>query len=152
MSDRGAWARAAAVLATVLVADQVTKRIVDAAIPRGGREELLLGIDLVNVRNRGVAFGALQDGGALVAVVVALALLALVAFFVRNARRPLAWLPTGLLLGGALGNVVDRVREGEIIDFVKLPFSPAFNVEDDVITVGVVVLVVVLERGARRPG
>ena len=47
------------------------------------------------------------------------------------------WLPTGLLLGGAVGNVVDRVRDGAVTDFVKLPHWPAFNVADAAITLGV---------------
>jgi signal peptidase II len=150
VSPRRAWARAGVVLAGVLAADQITKRLVDAAVPRGGRESLALGVDLVNVRNRGVAFGALADGGALVAVVVALALLALLAFFARNAHRPLVWLPTGLLLGGALGNLVDRLRLGAVVDFVKVPHWPAFNLADVSITVGVAALVWVLEVRSRR--
>ena len=57
-----------------------------------------------------------------------------------------------MLLGGALGNIVDRLREGAVIDFLKLPHWPAFNVADSAITIGVVVLVLVVERGdaARR--
>ena len=58
------------------------------------------------------------------------------------------WLPTGLLLGGALGNIVDRIREGAVIDFIKLPHWPAFNVADIAITVGVIVLAA--RHGARR--
>ena len=150
MRRAGAWRRAGGVLAAVLVADQVSKRLVDAAVPRGGREDLLLGVDLVNVRNRGIAFGALQDVGPIVGVIVALALVALLAFFVRNATLRLAWLPTGLLLGGALGNAVDRVREGAVVDFVKVPHWPAFNVADVSITIGVAALVWVLEVNARR--
>ncbi len=151
MNRAAGWGRAAGVLAVVLVADQVTKALVVAAVPRGGREDIALGIDLVNVRNRGVAFGALQDGGAIVTVVVLVALVALVAFFARHADQRLAWLPTGLLLGGALGNIVDRVREGAVVDFVALPFSwPAFNLADVSITLGVALLVLVIEIGARR--
>ena len=54
-----------------------------------------------------------------------------------------------MLLGGALGNIVDRVREGAVIDYLKLPHWPAFNVADAAITVGVVILLVVVERGER---
>ncbi len=150
MSTGRAWGRVGVVLAAVLVADQVTKRLADAAVPRGAREDLALGVDLVNVRNRGIAFGVLEDGGTIVAVVVALALLALLGFFARNATRPLAWLPTGLLLGGALGNILDRLREGAVVDFLKLPHWPAFNLADVSITVGVAMLVWVLEVGGRR--
>jgi signal peptidase II len=137
------------VFALVLAADQLAKALVVSALTRGEQRELIAGIKLVNVRNSGVAFGQLQDGGAIVAVVIALAVLALLAYFVRNGARPLIWLPTGMLLGGALGNIVDRVREGAVVDFIKLPHWPAFNVADSAITVGVVVLLFVMERTAR---
>jgi signal peptidase II len=146
---RTAWTRAGLVLAVVLALDQVTKAVVNGAIPRGGREELALGVALVNVRNTGVAFGALSGGGTIVTVVVVVALVALLAYFSRHATRPLAWLPTGLLVGGALGNAVDRVREGAVVDFVKLPSFPAFNVADVSITFGVLVLLWVIERADR---
>ncbi len=151
-SDRP-WARAAAVTAGVLVLDQVTKAIVRSSIPRGGREEVLPFLDLVHTRNTGVAFGALAGGGAIVTVVIALALIALLAYFATHLHRPWAWLPTGMLLGGALGNIVDRIRDGAVTDFVKFPHFPAFNVADSAITIGVVVLLIVLERdgAARRP-
>ena len=149
MSTGGAWARAALVAALTLAADQVTKAIVREDIATGQRKDFLGFLDLVHVRNDGVAFGALAGGGPIVAIVVAGALAALLTYFAVNARRPLAWLPTGLLLGGALGNIVDRIRLGAVTDFLKLPSWPAFNVADTAITVGVVLLVIVVERGER---
>lgn len=153
-SLRGAWARAAIVLAAVLAADQIVKALVVSAMPRGEERDIVAGIKLVNTRNSGVAFGQLQDGGVIVAVVIAIAICALLAYFARHAQLPLMWLPTGMLLGGALGNVVDRIREGAVVDFLKLPYWPAFNVADAAITIGVVVLLVVVERAdrARAPG
>ena len=74
------------------------------------------------------------------------ALLALVAYFVTHLDKPLVWLPTGMLLGGALGNVIDRLRDGAVTDFIKLPAWPAFNVADISITFGVLVLLYVTER------
>lgn len=136
-------------LAVILVADQVVKALVAGALARGEERDLVLGIKLVNTRNSGIAFGQLQDGGAVVAVVIAIAICALLAYFARHAKVPLIWLPTGMLLGGALGNIVDRIREGAVIDFLKLPHWPAFNVADASITIGVVVLLVVIERGER---
>jgi signal peptidase II len=106
----------------------------------------------VNVRNSGVAFGRLQNAEAIVAIVIGLALVGLLVYFARNGARRLMWLPTGMLLGGALGNIVDRLREGAVIDFLKLPHWPAFNVADASITVGVVILLVVIERGDRAAG
>ena len=148
-SLRAAGLRAAIVLAVVLAADQLVKRLVTGSLERGEVRDLVWFVDLVNTRNSGVAFGQLQGGGAIVSVVIGVALLALLAFFARNAQRPLIWLPTGMLLGGALGNIIDRVREGAVIDYLKLPHWPAFNVADAAITVGVVILLVVIERGDR---
>ena len=146
------WARAAAVTACVLVLDQVTKAIVRGEIARGERVDVVLGIDLVNTRNRGVAFGLFSEGGALLAVVAGLALAALLVFFVRHMERRLVWLPTGLLIGGAAGNLLDRVREGSVTDFVDLPAWPAFNVADMAITFGVLALLYVLEGPPGRGG
>lgn len=140
------------VLAAVLAADQAVKALVVTSLERGEQRELVAGVKLVNTRNTGVAFGQLQDGGALVAVVIAIAIAALLVYFARHAVEPLMWLPTGMLLGGALGNVADRIREGAVVDFLKLPYWPAFNVADASITVGVVILLVVMERGARARG
>jgi signal peptidase II len=148
-SLRGAWSRAGLVLVAVLATDQIIKALVTDGLLRGEQRDLLGPVKLVNTRNTGVAFGQLQDGGIIVSLVIALALGALLVYFTRNAQRPLVWLPTGMLLGGALGNIVDRVREGAVIDFLKLPHWPAFNVADAAITVGVVILLVVVERGER---
>lgn len=149
MSPAAAWGRALLTAALVLAADQIAKQVVVDEVARGERQDFLLFLDLVNVRNTGVAFGALQGGGVIVGVVVAVALTALLVFFARNATRPLAWLPVGLLLGGALGNALDRIRLGAVVDYLKLPNWPAFNLADVAITVGVVLLIVVLERAAR---
>ncbi len=146
---RGASIRAGLVLVGVLALDQVVKALVTDALLRGEQRDLLGPVKLVNTRNSGVAFGQLQDGGVIVSIVIAVALAALLVYFVRNASRPLVWLPTGMLLGGALGNIVDRVREGAVIDFLKIPHWPAFNVADAAITVGVIILLVVVERGER---
>ncbi|HZO37260.1 MAG TPA: signal peptidase II [Solirubrobacteraceae bacterium] len=145
MSATPAWSRAALVLALVLVADQATKALVRHSIDAGDSERVMLGARIVHVTNDGVAFGALAGSG-LVLVVVLAALAGLIAWFARNASRPLVWLPTGLLLGGALGNVLDRVRAGAVTDFVKLPAWPAFNLADTAITFGVLTLLLVLER------
>jgi signal peptidase II len=143
-------AAAAAVAVVVIVVDQVTKALVRGGLNAGERRELLPFLDLVNVRNSGVAFGFMAGGGALLVVGTALALLALLAFFLTHSGRPLVWLPTGLLLGGAAGNLIDRAREGSVTDFIKFPHFPAFNAADTAITLGVVALVLVMEGPARR--
>jgi signal peptidase II len=134
----------------VLAADQVSKAFVRATIERGEDVDVALGVSLTNVRNTGVAFGLLAGDGWLLALVTAGALVALAAFFVAYARRPLAWLPSGLLLGGALGNLVDRIREGSVTDFVDFPAWPAFNLADVAITLGVLSLLLIVERQPRE--
>jgi signal peptidase II len=147
MGDR-AWARMVAVAIVVIALDQITKALVKDGIERGGSEDVILGIRFVNVRNTGIAFSSLQGAGPLIGIIVAVALIALLWYFSRNLGKPLIWLPTGMLLGGALGNVIDRVREGAVVDFLKVfDFWPAFNVADISVTLGVLLLLWVMERG-----
>jgi signal peptidase II len=145
----GPWGRVAGTLALVAAVDQATKALVRDRIARGDSDGVLPGVELVHVRNPGVAFGALAGGGALVVVLTLAALGVLVVFFARDPARRLVWLPTGLLLGGAVGNLVDRARDGAVTDWIKLPHWPAFNVADMAITFGVLALLWVLE-GPRR--
>jgi len=133
-------------LAAVLLVDQVTKALVRSRVELGSQDPVLPLVTLVHTRNSGVAFGVLQDQTVVVVILIALAITALVAYFATHRDRPWVWLPTGLLAGGALGNVVDRVREGFVTDFVKLPYWPAFNVADMAITFGVLALLLVAER------
>jgi signal peptidase II len=150
----GAWGRVALVAAAVVALDQATKAVVRATVDQGDREAVFPGVEIVHTRNTGVAFGALAGGGAVVTIVIVLALAALLAYFATHVRRPLVWLPTGMLLGGAIGNVIDRARSGAVTDFVQLPLGfPPFNVADMSITFGVVVLLYALEQhdeAARR--
>jgi signal peptidase II len=147
-----AWRRAGIVLAVVLACDWLSKALVISSIADDERRSVLPGIDFVHVRNDGVAFGVLSGGGALVVAVIAAAVLGLVVYFASHADRPLVWLPTGLLVGGALGNLLDRAGDGEVTDFIKLPLWPAFNLADVAITVGVLALVYVIEAAPEADG
>ena len=146
MSARQTALRTVLVAAAVIVADQVSKAIVRAEISRFEEIELVLGIKLINARNTGVAFSLFSGGGPIVVIIAVVALAALLGFFVTHLHRRLVWLPTGLLLGGAAGNLIDRIRAGAVTDFIKIPHWPAFNVADICITLGVITLVYVLER------
>jgi signal peptidase II len=124
----GAWGRVVLVAAGVVALDQATKALVRATVDEGERIAVVPGVEIVHTKNTGVAFGALSGGGAVVTLVVALALALLLVYFATHVRRPLFWLPTGMLLG-------------------ELPLGfPAFNVADMSITAGVLVLLYVLER------
>lgn len=143
------WARAGALMLLVLAADQLTKALVRSSLQLGEQRKVIGPLSFVHVHNKGVAFGFLGGGGLPVLVLTLAALALLVGYFARHPERPLLWIPTGLLLGGALGNVIDRLRQGYVTDFVHFPHWPSFNVADMCITVGVVALVLVLERGGR---
>jgi signal peptidase II len=150
MSAVSAWVRAGLVLLVVVVADQLSKHAIRHSIVPGEEHSVLPGLQLVNTRNNGVAFGFLPGDHIAVTLVIGLALLALLVYFALHATRPLIWLPTGMLIGGALGNILDRLREGAVTDFIKLPLGwPPFNLADTSITLGVLLLVIVLE-GPRK--
>jgi signal peptidase II len=142
--------RAVALGAAIVGLDQLTKDTVAAGIAPGHEQSLLPGVHLVHVHNTGVAFGVLSGGGAIVLVCTLLALAALIVYFVAHPGRRGLWVPTGLLLGGAIGNLIDRLMHGSVTDFIKLPYWPAFNVADMSITFGVIALLIVLERGHGR--
>lgn len=142
--------RVLAVGVVVLLVDQLTKRLAVEAIPRGGSEQVLPFLDLVHVRNEGVAFSSFSGQPWIVGLLVVGALAALTFWFVRNRTVKLAWLAAGLLVGGAVGNVLDRLIEGAVIDFLKPPHWPAFNLADTAIVGGMVLLVIVVELENRR--
>jgi signal peptidase II len=137
----------------VVVLDQGTKALATSLVDRGDRVEILPFLHLENVRNEGVAFGL---GGDISAALIGLTIVALVGLLVFLALRGGGgwgvWLPAALLLGGALGNLADRVRDGAVTDFIDLPLWPPFNVADMAITFGVLSLLYALEapRGRRR--
>lgn len=135
------WGAALAVAAGVIALDQITKALVRSSIDPGEKSDLILGIELVHVSNRGIAFGLLGDGGAGVLIVTALALGGMLVWFAMQPSRPGLWLAVGLLAGGALGNLVDRARHEAVTDFIDPPLWPAFNVADISITFGAIVLV-----------
>jgi signal peptidase II len=145
-----AWARALVVGVAVGAVDQLSKSAVEGSIVPGEARGVLPGIQLVNTRNRGVAFGFLPGSHVGVTILIGVALLALIIYFARHATMSWIWLPTGLLLGGALGNIADRLRHGSVTDFVKLPLGwPPFNLADASITLGILMLFVLIDRSRR---
>jgi signal peptidase II len=144
---RRAVLRAALICALVIGLDQLTKHTLGTWMRPGQVRHVIPGLTLVYERNTGVAFSFLANSGALVYVATAVALIALIGFLVLRPQRGLLWLPTGMLVGGAIGNLIDRIARGSVIDFIKLPHWPAFNVADTSITFGVIILALVIERG-----
>ncbi|HLM26272.1 MAG TPA: signal peptidase II [Thermoleophilaceae bacterium] len=140
------WARVAATTGVVVAADQGLKQLAIASVEPGRSRNVFFGIDLTNTRNTGVAFGAFPEAGTIVALLIAVALIGLLAFFATHASLPWLWLPTGMLLGGALGNLADRARDGAVIDYIDPSFWPAFNLADASIVVAVLGLLYIAER------
>ncbi len=127
--------------------DQITKAIVRGQVTPGDPVGLFAGVDIVRVSNRGIAFGLLDDAGSLVLVLAALAFASLLAMFLAASDRRGLWLPIGLLAGGAIGNLIDRIHEGAVTDFVDIGPWPAFNLADVEITAGVIILVLMYAFG-----
>ena len=140
-----AWARTLVVAGIVVAADQITKQLVADHVDRHEPIELVFGFEISNVRNSGIAFGLLEGASDAVVLVLTLGALGLlIAYFAAHARRPELWLPIGLVAGGALGNLADRVRIGAAIDFIDPPLWPAFNLADIAIVAGVLMFVALL--------
>lgn len=132
-------------LAGVVVAvDQLAKAAVVESLARGERMDLVLGFELVRVSNSGIAFGLLNDSGdGIVLGITAVALALVLGWFALDTRRRGLWVGVGLLVGGALGNLIDRLRLDAVTDFFDPPLWPAFNLADVAITFGVVAIAIV---------
>jgi signal peptidase II len=146
------WRRALAICGVVVLLDQVSKAIVVSSLSVGQHEQLALGFSLTNTPNSGLAFGIGQGEGFVLAVtVVALALVLI--WFALDPSRPGMWLAVGLLAGGALGNLADRIRMDAVTDFIDPPLWPTFNLADVAITLGALGLILIsLGPSAGRDG
>ena len=139
------------VAAVVLVLDQITKHLVAARMWRGQSIEVLDSFfRLTYVHNEGAAFG-LDLGGRWSFIVVTIVVAAFILFYYwRSERTTAARWALALILGGALGNLADRVRLGEVVDFLHLSVAgfswPIFNVADIGVSVGVGLLALHLFR------
>jgi signal peptidase II len=146
MTRASGWRLALAAAGLYMALDQATKQAAIGAIGRGEKVNVFFGIDLTNVRNTGVAFGALSGGGALITGLTIGAVTLLLGYFALRAATPWLWLPVGVIAGGALGNLADRARDGAVIDFIAPTFWPAFNIADAGIVLGVLALLYVVEK------
>jgi len=148
----------------VAILDQLTKAWVAASFPLGADHDVLPGLfRLVHTRNTGIAFGLLGSGGPAVQLGLLAVVLVVVALLLRQLRRSGGDGPvrTGLalVLGGAVGNLLDRLLRGEVVDFLNLYVRlggreynwPAFNLADSAISIGATLVIVVELFFAKRP-
>ena len=154
---------AAAIAAAVVLGDQRTKAWITAVFPLGSQREVIPGLfRLVHTRNRGIAFGLLGSSGPLVQTLLLAVVVAVVAVLVWQLSRGngdrLAGLGLAVVLGGALGNLTDRLFRGEVVDFLDVYLRlggrehtwPTFNVADSCITVGAGLVILAELRAARH--
>jgi signal peptidase II len=143
-----------AIAAAVLVADQFTKWLAQTYLTQAQDQSIPIIGDLLRltyVANRGAAFGILQDQTlffVFVGIVVIGVIVASYRYFPVNST--LLNVALGLQLGGALGNLIDRVRYGFVVDFVDVAIWPVFNVADSAIVIGVGILAFHLMRSPSK--
>jgi signal peptidase II len=149
------WLALAAVAGAAVMADQLTKRIVSGTLGLGEAKHVLGPLDLHHVQNSGIAFGLFQGATSIVIVLTSLVILWLLLVFARSgARHPVMPVGLGLVIGGSLSNLADRVRLGHVTDFLDVDYWPAFNLADTFIVVGVALLVgaaLIADRPRSRP-
>ncbi|MEJ2671947.1 MAG: signal peptidase II [Deltaproteobacteria bacterium] len=145
------------VLVAGLVLDQVSKALISLKLPVGGKAPVIPGLlNLVNIHNKGAAFGLFSGWSAQYAwlffvatTALVLAVLGYLLWRLPEDHWPAA-LGYSLILTGALGNLIDRLRLGEVVDFIDVYYGhyhwPAFNVADSLVCVGAAVLVWVVIR------
>lgn len=134
----------------IIVADQISKWLVMAYVLPDGKAVSLTGfLNFVVVWNRGVSFGLFSHGWAgapWVLSAIAVAIVVLLCLWLTRAKRALTAWSIGAIVGGAIGNVIDRARFGAVYDFVDVHYAgwhwPAFNLADSAISLGVAALLV----------
>jgi len=152
------WAGLAAVVAAAVAGDQLTKHLVTSELALDDSVHVLGPLSIHRVQNSGIAFGLFSSATFLVTLLTAFAVGWMLVFFARSgSRHPVLPAALGLLIGGSLSNLVDRVRLGHVTDFLDFGWWPAFNLADCFIVIGVAILLLALllserpPRRARRP-
>jgi signal peptidase II len=149
------WLALCAIAGAAILADQLTKQIVSSALPLGDEAHVFGPFSIHHVQNSGIAFGLFASATSAVILLTAVAVAWMLAFFARSAQRhPVLPAALGLVLGGSLSNLLDRVRLGHVTDFLDLRYWPAFNLADTFIVVGVAILFAALlgaDRTRQRP-
>ena len=148
------------IAAAIIVLDQVTKAMIVAALRLGDVRTMTPFFDIVRAHNRGAAFSFLNDASGwqrwfFVALGVAAAVFIVWMLRRHGGQRMFGW-ALSLILGGALGNVIDRLIHGHVVDFIQVHWKhhyfPSFNVADSAITIGAALLILDELRRVRRAG
>jgi len=145
-----------AIVGAVVIVDQFTKAVAEARLPLGDAFDILPILSLYRVHNTGIAFSMFAGSGAVLMIALMVAVSAIVIVFWVRAQEGghIAAIGFALILGGAIGNLIDRLRLGHVIDFLLLHVGGwrlfVFNIADTALTVGPALLLVVYLWPARR--
>jgi signal peptidase II len=143
----GTAARALALAGLVVALDQASKAAASSLVDRGDTVEVLPFLSIADVRNRGVAFGLFGAASPVLVGLTIAVLIGVLVYLAAGSSGPRVWVSAGLLLGGALGNLADRVRIESVVDFIDVPVWPTFNLADVAIVAGVLCLVLLPDGG-----
>jgi signal peptidase II len=145
------WAGLVAVAIAAVVADQVTKRAIEHRLALDEAHHVLPGLTITHVRNSGIAFGIFPGRLMIVSVLTAAAVVWMLVHFARSGSRHVLFpVALGLLVGGSVSNLADRIREGHVTDFIHITHWPTFNLADSFIVIGVALLALGLIRVEHR--
>jgi signal peptidase II len=146
------WLGLVAIALAAVAADQLTKRIVTSHLPLDQGDHVVGPFWIHHVQNSGIAFGLFSSRTAAVIVLTGIAVVWMLVFFARSgARHPVLPVALGLVIGGSMSNLLDRVRLGYVTDFLDLRYWPAFNLADSFIVIGVGILLAALLASEREP-
>jgi signal peptidase II len=146
------WLGLLAIGLAAVAADQLTKHIVTGHLALDDGIHVVGPFWIHHVQNSGIAFGLFSRATAVVIVLTAIAVAWMLLFFLRSgARHPVLPVALGLVIGGSVSNLLDRVRLGYVTDFIDLRYWPAFNLADSFIVVGVAILLGTLLAAERMP-
>jgi signal peptidase II len=146
------WLSLAAIAIAAVVADQVTKHVVASNLQLGEGVHVVGPFTIRHVQNSGIAFGLFAHSTSAVIVLTTLAIAWMLGYFARSgARHPVLPVALGLVIGGSVSNLADRVRLGFVTDFLDFRYWPAFNLADSFIVIGVMILLAALVLAEREP-
>jgi len=138
----------------ILILDQVTKHIIIEKLPRGSSIEVINGFFYItNVKNTGTAFGLFQ-GSIRILTIISIVAIALIIILKIILKLNYAFynVSLGFILGGALGNLIDRCFVGEVTDFINFTFWPVFNIADSFIIIGFCLIIILILREYFKKG
>ena len=144
----------ALISSTVAISDYVTKKIIVSTIPLYESIDFLPFLSIVHYTNKGSAFGMFSSLGNTFFLGISFAAICFIIFYLSKLARGLEFYALSLILGGAIGNLIDSLRIGKVIDFIDFFIGkwhwPAFNVADSALTIGIILFILSSFKNTRN--